>query len=504
MKQKAKCIIVNRVSSEEQKDGYSLDAQSRKGNEYASERCFNIIKEFTFQESASKSKETRLFDEIMAYIYNFTAKHREALNVVVEKKDRWGRLHSRKEQIQNLVLEGKVILHYYRESQILDKNCSPEDIFMDDVVTSMNKYQSMNIGREARKGMRERTAQGWLATNAPFGYKNNPNRADSEKIIIDETERDLVFRIFELRAIEGLSYALIVDRIRQEGLVPQNKLGTFRKSKIEKILKNRFYGGELKFGDEIFQGKHELIVPPHIFKAVQESFEKPGRGRPRQNDALFSNLLNCGDCGCKVTYHQKKKPSGKVYHLYVCANGKGEHKSLKGRYKHEHEIMDELGKSLDDISITEDFAKEISDALNRNDKKLKEKLKREETSYKLALKALEDDEDQLLESLHSNLIQREMFERNMKRIRDKREKFTDLLLEVQNQATNTYLTTAKQILELAANAKKLWLSRNDRERAEFLRKLLWNPKITGSTIEYHLKKPFEVVAKMRGNDKWGA
>lgn len=64
-------------------------------------------------------------------------------------------------------------------------------------------------------------------------------------------------------------------------------------------------------------------------------------------------------------------------------------------------------------------------------------------------------------------------------------------------------TFCKEILELASNAKKLWLSRNPRERVEFLKKLLWNPRITGSPIEYELRKPFAVLSKMRDSGEWG-
>ena len=498
---KHKCIIVNRVSSVEQKDGYSLDAQSRKGNEYASEKNFEIIKEYTFQESASKSKESKLFDDIMAFIYAFTGQSKQPLHVVVEKKDRWGRLHARKELIQSLVLAKKVVLHYYRENQILDHTCSPEDIFMDDVVTSMNKYVGLNIGREAKKGMIEKAKQGWFPHKPPAGYMNNPDKKSSSPIIVKEEEKKFIERLFELRGEHLLSYSSIADALKKEGLVPPRLIRTFRKSYVEKLLKNPFYRGSFEFAGQVYPGKHERIIPQALIDAVDQAFRKSGRNVTKHN-GLFSNMLTCGECGCKISFHKKIK-NGKEYRLYVCANGKKQHSSLKGAYTKEHEILDGLGTALDDITISNDFAADIANALNKNDLKIKAKIRNEKEAYERAIANFERDEDELYKDLKGGFIDAQMFDRNVQRIRTEKQKVANLLFEAQNQANETYSHTAREILELAQNAKQLWLERSDQEKVEFLNKILWNPKITGTTIEYHLRKPFSVLTKMKQTESWG-
>lgn len=150
-----KCIIVNRVSSQEQAtDGYSLDAQSEHGKNYAEKKKFKVVKEFTFNESASKIGESRKFNQIIDFIEEFTEVKNGSstiLHVVVEKPDRWGRTHTRSEIIHQFIKERRVILHYYRERKVLDHTCSPQEILIDDVMTSLNKYTALNIGREAKK-----------------------------------------------------------------------------------------------------------------------------------------------------------------------------------------------------------------------------------------------------------------------------------------------------------------------------------------------------------------
>lgn len=500
----SECIIVNRVSSAEQKDGYSLDAQSRMGTAYAEEHKYKVVKEFTFQESASKSTEQKLFEEVLLFVSSYSVKNKSPLHVIVEKKDRWGRLHSRKEILQTLVLARRVVLHYYREKQILDHTCSPEDVFMDDVVTSMNKYVALNIGREARKGMIEKAKQGWLPHKPPIGYLNNPDKSDPLQIIINQKERDLVYRVFELRAVANLSYEAISEKVKQECLVPIHR-ALFRSSMVEKVLKNPFYSGEFVFSGERYTGKQELFIPSAMIKRVKASFGHPGQSINPNSGSRFGEMLRCAtpECGCKISYQKKLKPSGRVYHLYSCSNGKSVHKSLKGMYQTEPQILDGFEPALDQITVSENMAKDIADALNANHLKLKSRIKREQESYLHALKVMNEKEDELYTDMKRSLIDEDMYHRQIENVRKERERLSQLLNDLNSTVLDTYLVTAKEILELAKDAKTLWKSRSVEEKVDFLKKILWNSKMTGTTIEYELKKPFSVLAKMNEREEWG-
>ena len=64
------------------------------------------------------------------------------------------------------------------------------------------------------------------------------------------------------------------------------------------------------------------------------------------------------------------------------------------------------------------------------------------------------------------------------------------------------METAQSILELAKDAKTLWVSRAPMERRMFLDKVLSNPVLNGANIEFTLRKPFAVLAEMAQNDNW--
>jgi len=237
------CIIINRVSDRKQKEGFSLDAQDRYSSEYAKERGFNVIKKYTFQETASKHRQRKTFQEMLSFVENYPEK--KTLALIAEKSDRLGRNHRDKETIQELYLKGRIEVHFYKDCKIFNRSSTATDIFIDDIMTSVGKYAALNIARESIKGMQEKCEQGWFPAKAPFGYKNvvdsEISGSKKKKIMVpDPLARALVYRIYELRA-QNLSYQSIRLQCIEEGLISGGNLKS--QSAIEKILKNPFYGG---------------------------------------------------------------------------------------------------------------------------------------------------------------------------------------------------------------------------------------------------------------------
>jgi len=64
-----RCVIYCRVSSKEQEDtGYSLPSQEKLLIEYANRKGFEVAKVFSVAESASGTKQRKIFAEMMAYM----------------------------------------------------------------------------------------------------------------------------------------------------------------------------------------------------------------------------------------------------------------------------------------------------------------------------------------------------------------------------------------------------------------------------------------------------
>ena len=89
-KQATEAIAISRVSSKEQEDGYSIDAQKRRLEEYCMRRGLKLIKVFELIESSTVGNRKK-FMEALKY-----AKERKGITAIVtDKVDRLQRLEQK-------------------------------------------------------------------------------------------------------------------------------------------------------------------------------------------------------------------------------------------------------------------------------------------------------------------------------------------------------------------------------------------------------------------------
>jgi DNA invertase Pin-like site-specific DNA recombinase len=217
-------VVLSRISDQKQDDGYSLDAQERFGLEYCQKKGFNVVEKFRFIETGSKVGKRHKFDSMMDYIKDQIGRQKgsQVTHLIVEKPDRLTRNFTNREQLQLFVMTGKLEIHYYKDRRIVDKNCSPADVFTDDMMTSVSMYIALNIAREVKKGLLEKARNGWYPAHPPVGYKYTregvvgKHGRKEARIIIDSEMKSIVYRIFELRAVGKKSYGAIGSIVREE------------------------------------------------------------------------------------------------------------------------------------------------------------------------------------------------------------------------------------------------------------------------------------------------
>ena len=74
-------VIFDRVSSRDQRDGFSLDAQRTLSEKYAAENELKVVRHWSVDESASKEDDRKHFFEMIEYI----KKHHVPYNVLHDK-----------------------------------------------------------------------------------------------------------------------------------------------------------------------------------------------------------------------------------------------------------------------------------------------------------------------------------------------------------------------------------------------------------------------------------
>ncbi len=506
-----KALAFLRVSSSKQDGGTSHDNQERQIREYCDTMELELVEVVKLVESAKDADGRK----------EYNAAHQRALkqdirHLVFLIYDRETRNLTDNEINESLVREDKIVLHYASDRKVIHKGSPDADFFLRDIQAVTNKNYIRILSTKVKDALRVKAEDGWYPTNHPtLGYVHyrpldaNGKPSKQTTIIVDPNTDNvrLVRREFELRAIHRLSFREIRKQIIKEGLVPANKIKTYYASGIEKRLKNKFYKGYFDHGGLEYKGKHELIISPSIYNAVEESFG--WRGRSTKKKGVFTGFIRCADpsCGCQVIYDPKVKTNRatgekRTYHYYRCSNSKEIHPTMRGMTLTEDSIWNGFEPAIHAVSISADFAQKIADALNKNKEKTLDAARREISAYSGALKGLEDKEDRIYEDYRAGVLDSEAYKRQVERIRKDRRHYTELMAQKNLAITDAGLETAKSVLELATRAESLWNSKNSYERLDMLNKLQSNPLLDGSTIKYHLRKPYLKLVEMKKNQEW--
>src|SRR6266851_6575041 len=161
-----KAIAYARVSTKEQeKEGFSIDAQKKLLAGYAQTNGLIVAKEFVDVETAKVSGRTN-FGGMIHYL----KKHPDIRAILVEKTDRLYR------NLKDWVTldEFDIEIHLVKEGVVLSRDSRSSEKFMHGIKVLMAKNYIDNLSEEARKGMLEKARQGHWPSFAPIGYVNSP------------------------------------------------------------------------------------------------------------------------------------------------------------------------------------------------------------------------------------------------------------------------------------------------------------------------------------------
>ena len=504
-----KVVSLNRISDVKQENGYSLDAQKKHAIEYCALKGYEIIETFNIIESAKESSDRKKFQIFYNYIKKYILKHKTPLILVIEKRDRLTRNYTDKESLEKFIRQGYLSIHFYKENIILHQFSPPSDFLIDNVMTAVNKHYIANLALETQKGMTQKAESGVLPGRVPLGYLNirdgekDKNGRRRSRIDIDQTTHQAVIRMFELRGLHHFTYEDIKNAIIEERLLEPNRLKSLSISGIEGILKNSFYDGEFNFQGRKYQGTHKLFVPQHVIKAVRD-FDSSGHKKIKPR--IFSNLLTCSvpGCGCSIVYDQKTKKLAKsgalaTYHYYRCTDSKKVHKRLALKQKNltEKIIWQGFSKIVNEIWLPDDLAELIAKKIEESHKKHQHTHKDRLARLNQEFESLQIEEEKLVDFYLAGKIDQTVYENKLNRIRSSKRDVERSIHSLESGVDKKFAISAQRIIELANKAESLWKSRPEEEKLNFIKTVSSNQRANGLTVEYDLKRPFELLAEVK-------
>jgi DNA invertase Pin-like site-specific DNA recombinase len=151
-----KAIILARVSTKEQEEGYSIAAQRQRLVEYCARKSLHVIKTFELVESSTRGERKEF-----AAMLEFAKTQSEIVAIVADAVDRFQRSFKESVLIDELIRTEQVELHFYRENMVIGKGASSTDIMRWDFSVMGAKAYVLNLSENVRRSLDDLPPEKW-------------------------------------------------------------------------------------------------------------------------------------------------------------------------------------------------------------------------------------------------------------------------------------------------------------------------------------------------------
>ncbi|MDC0761665.1 recombinase family protein [Brevibacillus sp. AG] len=295
-----KVAIYLRVSTQEQVDNYSIEAQRERLEAFCKAKGWTIYDVYIDAGFTGSNIDRPGLQRLLMELEKVDV-------VVVYKLDRLSR--SQRDTltlIEDYFLKNKV--DFVSLTEALDTS-TPFGKAMIGILAVFAQLERETIAERMRLGHIKRAEEGLRGMGGdydPAGYK----RQDGHLVLVPEEAQHIqeAFNLYE----QYLSITKVQKRLKELNY------SVWRFRRYRDILSNKLYCGYVQFANNHYKGQHEPIISEEQFDRVQVLLSRhKGRNAFKAKESLLSGLVVCGECGEPYTsYHCRAK--GKHYRYYNC------------------------------------------------------------------------------------------------------------------------------------------------------------------------------------------
>lgn len=360
-------VIIARVSSDDQREGFSLDAQIDLCHDYAKREGLPVDRVFQFSESARGKKKRAEFHAVIDYLSEHNISH-----LIVEKMDRLLR-NLPDYGLAEQIVESGVTIHLVKEGR-LHKDSTAHERLIFGFKALLAKSYSDNLSEEIKKGTKKKLESG-LPLRRLYGYRQH-----ERQVTVIEKEADVVRRIYR-EYLGGLNIIEIADLLNAEG-VPAPRGPRWNNQTVHRTLTRPDYIGEMVFRGKQYQGNYDLIIDPADFYAVQRRI-KTGNRKSDPSRWPLSGL---------VRWESGRLLSGQTVKGHLYYGAPVDDKKRVRRYVRQDQLMHDIGEAVASTRWPERFARHVLDfarACYANETKTRQSARKEafDKLHKLRAKA---------------------------------------------------------------------------------------------------------------------
>ncbi len=439
-----------RVSTKGQVEKDDIPMQKQRCHEFAEERGWHIVKEFS-EKGVSGFKVSAKDRDAIQEIQRDAAMGEFDI-LLVFMFDRLGRKEDETPFVVEWFVQNGIEVWSTEEGQ------QRFDNHVDKLMNYIRYWQAS--GESLKTSIRTKTRLGQIVQEgrfrggcAPYGYqlvkKGRTGKKNRElyDIEINPLEAIGVKEIFDIADRFGYGGRRISSELKEKGIVNERTGEPFHYSSIQNILKNIMYMGILRSGETQSEIFPELqIIAPEQFERVEKGREqrsaayeqkcaaawqeeivlqsgeeievnRPPRMCPKRNSgkALLSGNIFCGHCGGRIfastarkSHHPTAPETSAHVPIYKCYN-RTQHKELcDGPTTYRAERVDQVVESL--LRGIFERAKSVNEKafvkqqVQVSAQQYQQKLKKAKADYSKSAKELTKWEDLMLDSIEGTCV----------------------------------------------------------------------------------------------------
>lgn len=296
-----RAALYMRVSTQEQVENYSIEAQRERLEAYCKSKDWTVYGTYTDGGYSGASLDRPALLQMLTDLPDIDV-------VVVYRLDRL----SRSQRDTLTLIEDHFIKNdvaFVSITETLDTS-TPFGKAMIGILSVFAQLERETIAERMRIGQIKRAEEGLAAMGGdhdPAGYARQDGR-----LIIKPDEADHIRTAFDL-----YEQLLSITKVQRE----LKRLGysVWRFRRYRDILSNRLYCGYVSYAGEYYKGQHDPIVREGQFERVQALLNRhKGHNAHKAKQSLFSGLIQCALCGEPYVAYQTTRSKYGVYRYYVC------------------------------------------------------------------------------------------------------------------------------------------------------------------------------------------
>lgn len=488
-----KAIILARVSSREQEEGYSLDAQMEKLKEYCERKELRVMAEYRIIESSTKGTRKQ-FHQMLDQARN----HKEPVAIVADAVDRVLRSFSDLPAIDKLIQQKGLELHFLRDNSVIsrDSNASARMFWNFQIMMAQAYIDQMKDN--VKRSYKFKLKNGEICWMAPIGYVNVKHPETGRGTVAPDTESaPIIRRIFEHYATGAYGVRELAVMAKKWGLISR-RTGkcTVTKTSIQRILQNKFYFGYFEHGGELIKHPYEPLITKGLYDMCAKIRSGACTSKPQQTKKpyIFRGLITCGVTGRTVMSDTAK---GKYTYL-ISYSPENPNKKV---WTNETKVL----KQVEDVFRRISFPREVLDQaiaqfnilheqeaeMNRD---MLKRLKREDTETQAKM-------DRLMDAFLSGVVDEDMYKVKSSELKIVRHEIKESIERCHN-ADSAFKDSLVRFVSLVSRAHSIFMSSGIEQKRQFISLLFSNLTLTGGDLQYSLRPAFKKFVNVGQCPEW--